>query len=84
MRTGDGSVDDAASFAHGLVITGNVFDANTPNSAYSTAPDVGSQWINETGFTRATQLTIGGVAARDVTFLNGGFLITTVPPAPRW
>lgn len=45
----DGSVNDAASYADGLTISGNVFDTNTPNSAYATAPDVGSQWIYETG-----------------------------------
>ncbi|WP_211768625.1 Ig-like domain-containing protein [Kutzneria sp. CA-103260] len=182
VLNGDGSVDATASFAHGLAITGNVFDTNTPNSAYATAPDVGSQWIDETGnvewrnaysfschwpvdsasrlaythnwaadgddsvcatdnsnttiphnpgpadvphdvlanagptaayqsveaavparldysgsspangstpaqvlvvgagFTRSTPLTIGGVPAHDITFLNGGFLIATVPP----
>ena len=45
----DGSVNNAASYANGLTISGNVFDTNTPNSAYATAPDVGSQWIYETG-----------------------------------
>ncbi|MFI1092570.1 hypothetical protein [Streptomyces sp. NPDC020917] len=45
----DGSVNTAASYEHGLQITGNVFDTNTPNGAYGTAPDVGSQWIMESG-----------------------------------
>ncbi|HTJ71809.1 MAG TPA: hypothetical protein VL551_29985 [Actinospica sp.] len=45
----DGSVNDAASYASGLTVSGNVLDTNTPNSAYATAPDVGSQWIYETG-----------------------------------
>lgn len=45
----DGSVNTAASYAAGLTVDGNVFDTNTPNFAYATAPDVGSQWISESG-----------------------------------
>ena len=49
MLNGDGSVNTAASYAAGLTVDGNVFDTNTPNFAYAMAPDVGSQWISESG-----------------------------------
>ncbi|MGH8145019.1 MAG: hypothetical protein ACREPY_01690 [Rhodanobacteraceae bacterium] len=50
LRHRDGSVDTAASYAHGLRISGNLFNADPPgNRAYSIAPDVGSQWIEATG-----------------------------------
>lgn len=46
----DGSIDAAASWAHGLRIIGNLLNAAPPgNTAYAIAPDVGSQWIDATG-----------------------------------
>ncbi|HEX7340841.1 MAG TPA: hypothetical protein VF269_01055 [Rhodanobacteraceae bacterium] len=50
FRRADGSVNAAASFAHGLRIVGNLFNAAPPgNHAYAIAPDVGSQWIDARG-----------------------------------
>lgn len=49
-RSSDGTIDTAASYAHGLHISGNLFNAAPAhNYAYATAPDVGSQWILATG-----------------------------------
>jgi hypothetical protein len=46
----DGTIDTAASYAQGLQISGNLFNADpTGNGAYGVAPDVGSQWIDATG-----------------------------------
>lgn len=50
VRHSDGTVNTAASYAHGLRISGNLFNADPPhNGAYAIAPDVGSQWIQATG-----------------------------------
>ncbi|WP_328471733.1 Ig-like domain-containing protein [Streptomyces sp. NBC_00448] len=45
----DGSIDQPASYAQGLTISGNVGDTDTGHSSYFIAPDVGSQWITVTG-----------------------------------
>lgn len=50
VRHSDGTINAAASYAHGLHISGNLFNAAPAhNYAYATAPDVGSQWIQVTG-----------------------------------
>lgn len=44
------TIDAIASYAHGLAIKGNLFNADPRgNRAYAIAPDVGSQWIEATG-----------------------------------
>jgi NPCBM-associated, NEW3 domain of alpha-galactosidase/Right handed beta helix region len=45
----DGTVNRAASFADGTLVTGNVTDTDTPHYSYAVAPDAGSQWLNVTG-----------------------------------
>lgn len=45
----DGTIDTAASYAGGTVISGNVTDTDTPNYSYAVAPDAGSQWLSVTG-----------------------------------
>lgn len=47
----DGSINQPASYAQGMKISGNVADTNTPNYSYFVAPDVGSQWMTVTGNT---------------------------------
>lgn len=44
----NGTVDYQASFASGLVISGNVCDSDSRNQQYFYAPDVGSQWVTVT------------------------------------
>lgn len=45
----DGSINEQASFASGLTISGNVGDNDSVNYQYFCAPDVGSQWITVSG-----------------------------------
>ncbi|MGH3165197.1 MAG: hypothetical protein ACRDN0_04795, partial [Trebonia sp.] len=45
----DGSIDEQASFASGLTISGNVGDNDSDSYQYFCAPDVGSQWITVSG-----------------------------------
>jgi hypothetical protein len=45
----DGSINEQASFASGLTISGNVGDNDSTNYQYFCAPDVGSQWITVSG-----------------------------------
>jgi hypothetical protein len=45
----DGSINEQASFASGLTISGNVGDNDSANYQYFCAPDVGSQWITVSG-----------------------------------
>lgn len=50
VYTSAGTIDPTASYAQGLRISGNLFNADPAgNGAYSIAPDVGSQWIYATG-----------------------------------
>jgi hypothetical protein len=45
----DGSINEQASLASGLTISGNVGDNDSANYQYFCAPDVGSQWITVSG-----------------------------------